>query len=101
MAQNLALAFTLVCVNGHRLQVDETEGQRLNGTACQCGKPMFVSRLTITGVAIPAPFQRCPVHSDGDPLCWRMRPPRCSTRIWRRFTGSGWNRDLPDPVVVA
>lgn len=71
--RTLALSFTLVCRNGHRIQVDETEGQRLNGSACEhCGKPMLVARLTIAGEAVPPAAQRCPVHSDGDPCCWRQ-----------------------------
>lgn len=73
MAQTLALSFTLACRNDHRIQVGESEGQRLNGSACEdCGEPMFVARLTIAGEAIPAQTQRCPVHSDGDPCCWRQ-----------------------------
>lgn len=79
----LALSFTLACRNGHGIEVDETEGQRLNGTACQtCFKPLLVQRLLIAGEAAPAPVRRCRQHNNGDPCCWRQ---------------NGWSRFKPEP----
>jgi hypothetical protein len=72
--RSLKLTFTLACVNGHRREVDETEGQRLNGTACDiCYKPMFVQRLNVGPANVsPVDARRCPQHSNGDPCCWRQ-----------------------------
>lgn len=72
MPRTLSLTFTLACANGHRVEVPEDEGQSRNLDPCpECGKPLFVQRLNIGGEATPAVAQRCPVHADGDPCCWR------------------------------
>jgi len=68
----LKLTFTLACANGHRRDVDETEGQRLNGTACDiCYKPMLVQRLNVGPPPVPKlPRSEAPWWDLGNP--WQV-----------------------------
>lgn len=80
MPRTLSLTFTLGCTNGHRVEVPDGEGQSLNGTSCgECGEPLLRQRINVAGEAAPAVAQRCPVHADNDPCCWR---------------GNGWRNSL-------
>ncbi len=70
-----ALVFTLGCRKGHRINVDELEAKRINGTACQeCyGMLLVVGVRGSVGEGARVTAQRCPHHVNGDSICRRQK----------------------------